>query len=120
MEDTSAIMERIKLIASDLGMSGREFSSSIGQSNSYLATEPKKGIRSDVLTKIIINYPQYNINWVLTGNGSMYVNEPTTSSEIEKELIGKLEDAKEEVGYYKGLLAAHGIPVEPWKKERSA
>lgn len=127
MNDVSDIMERIRLIASDLQMSGREFSASIEQSNSYLATVPKKGIRSDVLTKIIINHPEYNINWVLTGVGAMKLSASLQVSgdikdrliEVQKELSEVQKevnearketiDAHHERDYYKNLLEEHGI-----------
>lgn len=113
MDSASEIMNRIKQVANDLGMSGREFSASIEQSNSYLSAVPKKGIGSDVLTKIIIRYPQYNVNWLLTGKGEMLIEEKESDNssaslfkiiESQQEIIASQQRIIEELSSKKAIV----------------
>jgi len=55
--------------ASTLGISKRDFYLKIGVSRGTL--ESKTGITEDIMAKFIATYPNVNIDWLMTGNGSM-------------------------------------------------
>lgn len=55
-------------------LSRRSFQSNIGVSNSYIQNI-SKGISSDVLNRIAIQYPELNTKWLLTGIGEMLISE---------------------------------------------
>ncbi|WP_422105540.1 hypothetical protein [Winogradskyella sp.] len=78
-------------IVKDLGFSERKFELSIGKSNGYINGMRKRNSSPtvDVLFDIVKKYPQFNINWILTGEGSMkvdrsLVNEPRSSYSKDK------------------------------------
>lgn len=50
-------------------LSKRSFYAAIGASNGFL--DKTSNVGSDKLANIIYNYPQLNINWVITGEGEM-------------------------------------------------
>lgn len=67
----SMIKERIQALIQALGMSGREFCKSIGQSDSWNRTIGKN-IGTDVVVNILTTYPQVNINWLILGEGEIF------------------------------------------------
>lgn len=71
------IKERIQVLIEALGISGREFCKSIGQSNSWNRTIGKN-IGTDIVVKILSTYPQVNINWLILGEGDIFIeNQPS-------------------------------------------
>ena len=66
--------ERIKLLHEALGLSGRKFSTSVGQSPEWSRTM-NKTFGVDVLGNILRIYPQVNIYWLVFGEGVMFTNE---------------------------------------------
>lgn len=67
------IKERIQVLIEALGISGREFCKSIGQSNSWNRTIGKN-IGTDIAVKILSTYPQVNINWLILGEGEIFTD----------------------------------------------
>ena len=66
----SPIKQRILQFADTLGVSKRKFYDQIGVSRGTL--ESKTGITEDVMAKFIANFPEVNIDWLVTGNGEIY------------------------------------------------
>ena len=68
-------IDRIFSIIQSLGMSARQFDMSIGASNGYTLRMKKNNasVGSDILERIVEKYPFVNINWVVTGHGTMFV-----------------------------------------------
>lgn len=60
--------ERIKLLHEALGLSGRKFSTTVGQSPEWSRTI-KKTIGVDILGRILRTFPQVNYKWVIYGEG---------------------------------------------------
>ncbi|MCM5663197.1 hypothetical protein [Galbibacter mesophilus] len=67
-------IDRIYSIIQSLGMSARQFDMSIGASNGYTLRMKKNNasVGSDILERIVEKYPFVNINWVVTGQGTMF------------------------------------------------
>lgn len=83
---TSPIKQRILLYAENLGISKREFYTSIGVSRGTL--ESKTSITEDIINKFLNAYPLVNILWLMTGEGDMYKqlespNLPSTGNSSE-------------------------------------
>lgn len=75
------IKERIQLLIKGLNISGRAFSLSIGQSDSWSRTIGKT-IGADVIGNILLRYPEVNVHWLITGNGDMFSsNDENTASD---------------------------------------
>ena len=70
------IKERIQVLIEALEVSGREFCKSIGQSNSWNRTIGKN-IGTDIVVKILSTYPQVNINWLVLGEGDIFIENST-------------------------------------------
>lgn len=68
---------RIKKIAEKEGISVSAFEKAIGASKGVLSRSAKKNtdIGSKWITRIVENYPHYNANWMLTGNGNMLLRD---------------------------------------------
>lgn len=76
-------IDRIFSIIQSLGMSARQFDMSIGASNGYTLRmkKNKASVGSDILERIVEKYPFVNITWVVTGKGTMFGTENTTSAD---------------------------------------
>lgn len=120
----SPIKQRILFFVEKLGISKRDFYAKIGVSRGTL--ESKTGITEDVITKFYTAYPNINIEWLMTGNGDMYLETNNFATMQEKEqkiddknansaelsqsandpqLIAKLLEQAEEIGRLKERIA---------------
>ncbi len=102
------VIDRISKIVSDLRMSDRAFESSINKSSGYLNALRKKNSSPSV--KVVLDiantHTDYNLLWILTGNGPMktkeaMLNEPETHYNISiernlKKLNQKLDAVKKQ------------------------
>jgi hypothetical protein len=66
------IKDRLDLVISHLGISGRALSKQCGFSESYYATI-NDGIGADKLNKILSEFPEISAKWLITGKGEMLV-----------------------------------------------
>ena len=74
----SPIKQRILHFAAQLGVSKRDFYTSIGVSRGTL--ESATGITEDVMAKFFAAYPQVSIEWTVAGIGPMLKSEVNTES----------------------------------------
>lgn len=86
----SKTVHRIMQVISALNMSARQFDISIGTANGYILRMEKNNasVGSDVIERIVKQYPQINLVWLITGTGDMFKsdfqqNKVRTSKEIE-------------------------------------
>lgn len=63
-----------EFISSHLCVSMRRFEESCGLSNGVLAASKAKGPSAEILSKILDAYPNLNLNWLVTGRGSMILS----------------------------------------------
>lgn len=105
--------ERILQLIKALGISGREFSRSIGKSESFARTITGN-VGTDVLVEIIRVYPNVNLYWLVTGEGrelkddtATKQNESSSSHEhpdrdaLLSQLIKENGDLREQIGMLK-------------------
>ncbi|MEY8848971.1 hypothetical protein AB9K26_09155 [Psychroserpens sp. XS_ASV72] len=76
----SKTIHRIIELVSELKLSARQFDISIGAANGYTLRMKKNNasVGSDVIERIVKEYPQVNLVWLITGKGSMFIAEPKT------------------------------------------
>lgn len=86
-------VERILQFIEYKGISKREFSSSIGISHSLIGKSPSIG--SDKLEKILLEYPELNPAWLLSGKGNMIVN--SIIQDVQGEIAGRLQEKEEKL-----------------------
>jgi len=75
---------RINEIAIQLGLTIGAIEKTIGASKGVLSKSLRHNtdIQSKWISKIVDNYPQFNANWLLTGTGSMFLeNQPLSVNE---------------------------------------
>ncbi len=82
LKETMKPIERLQQYIEYRGLSMNSFDSSIGTGNGYIGKQIKKkgSIGSDILEKIFSSYPELNPTWLLTGNGSMLLEENNTTT----------------------------------------
>ena len=70
-------IDRLMQFIQHAGLSARQFDLSIGASNGYTLRMKKNNasIGSDVIENILRIYPQLNVVWLLTGEGTMLTAE---------------------------------------------
>src|SRR5690606_37375709 len=90
----SSVLQRLKQYVDYKGLTIQKFEKVVGFSNGAFATQLKKdkSIGSDKLENILINYPELNPEWVLTGKGYMIKaynqnNADTTVSDLTNEYV---------------------------------
>lgn len=67
-------IHRISKMLATLEISARQFDRSIGTANGYFLRMRKNNasVGSDVLERIAKTYPQINLTWLITGDGTMF------------------------------------------------
>ena len=77
---------RIFDVVEHYGLSARQFDISIGAANGYSLRMRKNNasVGSDVIERIIKKYPKINLVWLITGEGSMFIDQ--SISNIPKQL----------------------------------
>lgn len=94
----NTVKQRLESFLEFKKISKSEFGRLIGVSSAYI-TSMRKSIQPDKVKSIAFNFPELNINWLLTGNGEMLkeniaVTPQPSSDEMElyKKLIASLEE----------------------------
>lgn len=91
--------ERIKQIIENEGLSVRKFEEIISCSNGVIAKSLKN--KTDISVKVLIsikeNFPQYSAEWLLTGEGDMFVSKDVsdckqTDDGEEENISRRLDD----------------------------
>ena len=123
------VKERLKTFVKFKKISASAFCNSIGVSNAFISSM-RKSIQPDKVESIATNYPELNIEWLLTGEGDMlkamqqtknhnsipkggvpYWNLPVSAGKSISDIIG----AQTPDGYIKGLpgidIAENILPV---------
>lgn len=96
------MIERLELFIQSVGLSIRAFEGSIGASNGMIrkAINNKTDIQSKWIPSIVDNYPQLNILWLFTGEGSMLLS-PNTSQSMDNDAINKVPELRNSEEYLK-------------------
>ncbi len=95
-------IDRLIQFIEHAGLSARQFDLSIGASNGYTLRMKKNraSIGSDVIENILRIYPQLNVVWLLTGEGSMLKEEapsvPLDFDELPREKQREIEELIEQ------------------------
>lgn len=81
MADFKNQKERLLLFLKHKGLKNAVFEKMMGLSNGYI-NSMRKGLGYDKLEQISISFPELNIGWLLTGEGSMLKDENSNSRSI--------------------------------------
>lgn len=85
----SKAINRIITLIKALDISARQFDMSIGTANGYTLRMQKNNasVGSDVIERIIKEYPQVNLVWLITGQGEMFIPKESTPKVRSKQEI---------------------------------
>ncbi len=85
----SKTINRIIKLLEALNISARQFDISIGTANGYTLRMQKNNasVGSDVIERIVKEYPQVNLVWLITGKGDMFITKPSEPKVRSKEEI---------------------------------
>lgn len=103
-------IDRLMQFIKHAGLSARQFDISIGASNGYTLRMSKNraSIGSDVIETILRTYPDLNVVWLLTGDGSMLKSQmdeeildfenlpPAKQREVERIIEEKIREKQRE------------------------
>lgn len=106
MADNQSIKFRLIELIKALGMSQRRFEQACGFSNGYI-NNIKKSIQPDKLQSIVLNFPNVNPGWIMTGDGSMmrqrtYETEEEGRSTADRQ--GEYEQLRREIDELKETI----------------
>lgn len=110
----SEIKERIRLLARNVGLSERQFSLSIGKSESFIRTI-KDNVGSDTVRNILIAYPDINPYWLLLGTGDITIKDQNTSP-MKQDTQLYLESLKEQILQLKEIIKNKDEVIELLKR----
>ena len=113
--DSQLIIKRIEFFIKEKDISISEFSRICGLSNSFFTMAKKRNsyIGIEKLLIIVSNFPDFNINWAITGEGEMITKEETISIRISNKIKGNhnvtgdnnKSEHEKEINHLKELLA---------------
>ncbi|RCW29687.1 hypothetical protein [Marinilabilia salmonicolor] len=92
-----SVKERLKTFIRYRGVGERQFCRTIGVSESFVSAM-RISLQPDKIASIIHQYPELNINWLLTGEGSMIqksharLKEAKTTIHVLNDLIDSREE----------------------------
>lgn len=119
MADNQTIKERLFSYIEYKGISARKFSTDCGFSPNY-ATNISKGIPEDKANTISVHFPDLNIAWLMTGEGTMLKMQLSDEKPIEhnthEEMIDKLKEANENLERYKQLTKQQSTTIDNQQK----
>jgi len=97
------VIDQIVKYIEYLNISFNEFTRNLGLSNGYIgsAKKTKRAIGSDVIEKILRQYPDINPAWLMTGNGQMLNSKSNQLVSIEKHPQNAHENAHDLVSKQK-------------------
>ena len=91
--DKSPIQERVEQFIQYKGLSNSRFEKTVGLSNGFVRNMDK-GMSTDKLMKISEFFPDLNILWLITGQGTMLaVDAAPSSNDEDRELLRQLANS---------------------------
>lgn len=89
-------INRISQLIKKLNISARQFDLSIGAANGYTLRMQKNSasVGSDVIEKIIKQYPTINLEWLIMGKGQMFIEEIDINENDITKIIEKKIDKR--------------------------
>lgn len=92
-----SINQRVKQVRQSLNLSQAKFAKALSISNGYIAgIELEHNNVNDRIVKLICFTFNVNENWLKTGNGSMFVEEPNQLEELASVTFKKLKPIYQE------------------------
>ncbi len=104
MEDN--IKQRLMQLIKHLGMTTKSFEIRCGMSNGYIRSM-RRGLGVEKLDKVLSEFPELNRDWLLFGDGEMFVSPDTTETEQPK-VIQHPNSVKGNIRYWEDVAATGG------------
>lgn len=112
------IIDRLMVFFRENNLSNYKVEQACGLSNGYLKNL-RKAPSVEILEKIFSAYPQLNRDWVMTGNGIMYVETPTREIRDDSETIAALrltiEKMQKTIDTQEELIASYRVRIAELK-----
>nr|WP_321356915.1 hypothetical protein [uncultured Draconibacterium sp.] len=106
----SSVRDRLLEFIEKKGLNPASFEKKVGLSNAYVKNI-RKSIGDKSITKIKNEFPDLNVDWLLTGNGDMIksstnntINNPKEEPEMYKQLIDEIYELKERCARYERII----------------
>ena len=114
------ISERLKTIREAKGLSQKQFAETLGTALTRISEYERDKVKptTEILTKLA-EIHGININWLLTGNGDMFIKEEKKSNTKANEIIEayeKLPEDKQKYYYFK-IIADSLEPITKTEKQ---
>lgn len=93
-EHNQRYLEVMNYIMETRGLTLESFSKSLDATRTILSQVKggKQNASIDIITKTVLVYPEVNADYIITGRGSMFIQEQESDSGIDEDLILKLQD----------------------------
>lgn len=103
IENNTKTIHRLAEYITKTGISFNKLALELGLSNSYFSKMIKNGgsIGSDIIENILRIHPDINVDWLLTGRGSMFRGDPQTFIKQQPNVVSPEISSGEAVAYYK-------------------
>lgn len=96
MNENQSVRDRLKSYIKSLNISVRQFERDCGLCNAYV-NSIRQGIQPDSLKKIVEKYPTLNVEWLLTGEGTMFRFDATSDSYEGEDAAKSLKEENEKL-----------------------
>ncbi len=87
--EESLAIDRLVIFLDTINVNRREFEQNVGLANGYVGNQLKRrgNISSKMLNKILLEYPELNVTWLLTGHSLIIPRNTITNLTLETSLV---------------------------------
>lgn len=101
----NTLKDRLLQVIEKLGVTKSYFEKTVGFSNGFV-DKSGDNTRKSSLDKISITYPNININWLLTGEGDMFIDNANKIDDVKNiHVIDNLSKALDEIAEQRKLVS---------------
>ncbi|EMJ94787.1 helix-turn-helix domain-containing protein [Leptospira alstonii] len=114
---TDGISERLYALIAALGITQKEFAEKLGVSPAFINDVLKRGksFSQETIVKLAFKF-HVNINWFLTGTGSMFLPPPDEADKQTDEIRFVIRKLRERDGMFKFVQTIIKTTDSEWKK----
>lgn len=112
---STTIHQRFQLIVNELGLNTNVFSKELGVASTqiYNIINGRNAPSFDLLQKLVLTFPQFNIDWILLGKGPIINNGPADSPlNADANLSKKIKDMERQLAAIKAQLNKPTVMTE--------
>lgn len=98
--DKFTTKDRLKLFVKSIGLGRNKFEDQVGIANGYLSSK-SSSVTSDALEKIKEKYPDLNVDWLITGEGDMIIDNSEEDVVVKDQFTNEYSNEKK---YYEDRI----------------